>query len=102
VIQNISKVFGESRLSLIYHDLMDIDALSANEDIHLEDAILATLLVSDLDVRLWTFLEAMRGRDNVHILCQNNRILSARDLFRKFSDMAGLALSYLSSPAAIS
>jgi hypothetical protein len=65
---------------------MDIDAESSrseNEDTCLEESILATLLVSDWNVRAWMFLEAMRGRDNVHILCKNNTIISVRDIVTK-------------------
>ena len=96
-IENINKVFSECRLTLICdRDLMDIDleissphkqmAAATGEAGHddmrpvrRQEAILAALLVCDWNVRAWAFLEAMRGRRNVHVLCKNNKLLSVKD-----------------------
>lgn len=37
------------------------------------------MLVCDWNIRAWTLLEAIRGRQNIHILCKFNQVLSLRE-----------------------
>lgn len=92
-IANINKVFSECKLTLICdRDLMDADigiespqAEISNRESEGEGGtdnpalFRAALFVCDWNVRAWTFLESMRGRRNVHILCKNNMILLVND-----------------------
>ncbi len=77
-IENINKVFEESKVTLICDkDLMDIDV--SNLSVEIRELILVTVMVCDWNLRAWTFLEAFRGRENIYILCKDNVIVSLRE-----------------------
>ncbi|KXJ89139.1 hypothetical protein Micbo1qcDRAFT_235473 [Microdochium bolleyi] len=90
-IRGINDVFINSKLSLVCDkDLMSIDVSSVSgpdaidgtysaAGILARECLLATLLVSDWSVRAWTLLEAMKGRNNIYILCGNNTVLPLKD-----------------------
>lgn len=77
-IENINKVFEESKATLVCdRDLMDIDASKLS--IEVRELILGTVIVCDWNLRAWTFLEAFRGRESIHILCKQNVIVSLKE-----------------------
>ena len=62
---------------------MEIDVTSmvaepkvSSANIQLKEAIIATMLVCDWNVRAWTFLEAIRGRKNLWLLCKGNTMVN--------------------------
>ena len=44
------------------------------------ETILVTILVCDWNLRAWTFLEAVRGRRNLYVLCKNQKAVSFREI----------------------
>ncbi|KAL9092604.1 MAG: hypothetical protein Q9165_004408 [Trypethelium subeluteriae] len=98
-ISNINKVFSSSRITLVCdRDTMDIDLEDGTDWVQLAERLLVTLLVCDWNVRAWTLLESMRGRNQIYVLCKNDAILSVRDIIETvhgygFIDIAILALS---------
>ncbi|KAI4184404.1 MAG: hypothetical protein L6R41_004756 [Letrouitia leprolyta] len=78
-ILKINEIFENSRATLVCdRDLMSIDA--ANLSVETRETILVTAMVCDWNLRAWTFLEAVRGRRNVYILCKDNVIVSLREM----------------------
>jgi hypothetical protein len=69
-------------------DIMSIDISSVShiEDskplatIQLFESILAVLIVCDWNVRSWTLLESMRGRQHIHLLFKNDRVMSLKSI----------------------
>lgn len=66
--------------------------------LQIEESILATVLVCGWNLRAWTFLESVKGRHNIHLLCKNNKTVSflrvARDVFEHGSiDLAILSFT---------
>lgn len=98
-IQNINSTFSRSKVTLVCDkDLMQIDI--SNLTVEIEESILATILVCDWNLRAWTFLESVRGRQNIHLLCKDNRAVAffrvVRDVFAFGSiDLAILSLTAL-------
>ena len=96
-IQCINGIFSRSKITLVCDkDLMKIDI--ANLTVHVEESILATVLVCDWNLRAWTFLESVRGRHNIYLLCKGNRTIPflqvVRDVFEHGSiDLAILSLT---------
>lgn len=77
-ISNINKVFEQSKVTLVCdRDIMDIDI--TNLTIEIRESLLVTAMVCDWNLRAWTFLEAFRGRDSIHLLCKNNMVVSLRE-----------------------
>jgi hypothetical protein len=95
-IRYINQIFADSFVTLICdRDLMSIDispgasaaAISEITVVQADDiplpvmeSILAVLLVCDWNLRAWTFLEAMRGRRNLHLLCKNEKVVRLYDI----------------------
>ncbi len=80
-INNINWIFKNSKVTLLCdQDLMkaDINALTMKR----RESFLAALLVCDWNVRAWTLLEAMRGRNNIHLLCKRNHVICFKELLR--------------------
>jgi hypothetical protein len=78
-ISCINQVFARSKVTLICdRDLMDIDVEESPNETKTYQTILAVLLVCDWNVRAWTFLESMRGRRHVHVLCKNDKVVSVK------------------------
>jgi hypothetical protein len=90
-IREINGVFATCHLTLVCDkDLMQIDATDLN--LELMEAIIATILVCDWNVRAWTFLEAMKGRKNIHFLCKNDITLSYPTILRAVFDQGRIDL----------
>ncbi|KAF8851732.1 hypothetical protein BDZ45DRAFT_140526 [Acephala macrosclerotiorum] len=91
-ITKINTVFTESCITLICdRDIMAIDVsilqpLLENEHllppatIELCESIIATLLVCDWNIRSWTLLESMRGRQHIYILFKNDMVLRLKPI----------------------
>ncbi|KAI4215746.1 MAG: hypothetical protein LQ351_001733 [Letrouitia transgressa] len=47
-----------------------------------KETILATVLLSDWNTRAWTYLESMRGRNNLYLLCKNSYCIKFLDLIQ--------------------
>ncbi|RJE20381.1 HET domain protein [Aspergillus sclerotialis] len=83
-IMSINTVFQGSKACLVCdRDLMEIDisglengTLELSARTRLREMILATVMFCDWNVRAWTFLEATQGRDNLLLLCKNNKTVS--------------------------
>lgn len=98
-IQYINQIFADSLVTLVCdRDLMSIDispspsaagiretTLVEAHDIPIPvlESILAVLLVCDWNLRAWTFLEAMRGRRNLHLLCKDEKVVCLRDVITR-------------------
>ncbi|KAL8963040.1 MAG: hypothetical protein Q9193_000646 [Seirophora villosa] len=98
-IEKINEVFEHSKVTLVCDkDLMAIDASHINMEAR--ELILATVLVCDWNIRAWTFLEAFRGRSNVHVLCDNNVVVSLKETVEVVYEEGAvdIALLLLSAP----
>lgn len=84
-IQSINAVFYQSALTLVCdRDLMSIDVTNIeSQSVERQECILAAVLVCDWNVRAWTFLESIKGRQNVRILCKNDTTLSVREIINR-------------------
>ncbi|EFR05553.1 HET domain-containing protein [Nannizzia gypsea CBS 118893] len=90
-IGQINDNFMNSKVTLLVdRDLMQIDIHPLT--LEAEEAILATLVVCDWNVRGWTLLEGMRGRMKLHILCKNNHVISLMDVLRDVTAKSTLSL----------
>ena len=97
-IQNINSTFSRSKLTLVCDkDLMQIDI--SNLTVEIEESILATILVCDWNLRAWTFLESVRGRQNIHLLCKDNRAVAFFRVVRDVFELGSIDLAILSLTA---
>lgn len=97
-IGKINEIFEYSKVTLVCDkDLMAIDASHITTEVC--ELILATVVVCDWNIRAWTFLEAFRGRSNVHILCKNN-VVSLKETIKSVCEEGAvdIALLLLSAP----
>jgi hypothetical protein len=86
-IPHINGIFGGGHATIVADkDIMsiDIEELSRDETLtksalQLREVILATLLVCDWNVRAWTFLESLRGRQKLLLLCKNNLTIDLKE-----------------------
>jgi hypothetical protein len=93
-INNINHVFADSKLTLICdRDMMEIDA--SNLTMETKESILAALLVCDWNVRAWTYLEAMRGRQNIHVLCKDEVVVCLKELLTSVNTHGDITLGNL-------
>jgi hypothetical protein len=93
-INNINHVFADSKLTLICdRDMMEIDA--SNLTVETKESILAALLVCDWNVRAWTYLEAMRGRQNIHVLCKDEVVVCLKELLTSVNTHGDITLGNL-------
>lgn len=93
-INNINWIFTNSKVTLICdQDLMKVDISALTMEIR--ETILAVLLVSDWNVRAWTLLEAMRGRNNIHLLCKRNQVICFKELLRTVHQEGRIDISIL-------
>ena len=46
------------------------------------EILLITIVVSDWNCRAWTFFEAFRARRTIHLLCQNNAVVSLKQVIK--------------------
>ncbi|CZR52823.1 uncharacterized protein PAC_02700 [Phialocephala subalpina] len=91
-IAKINTVFTESCITLICdRDIMliDVSKLQSLPEtqwsrspaiIEICESIIATLLVCDWNIRSWTFLESMRGRQHIYILFTNDAVLRLKTI----------------------
>jgi len=93
-IRGINEVFSHSKITLVCDaDLMVLDISSILEAIQTEndtqpsrnailssERLLVTIVICDWNVRAWTLLEAMKGRDRIHLLCKDNKIVSLKSV----------------------
>ena len=94
-IQNINQTFARSKVTLVCDkDLMGIDI--ADLTITTEESILATVLVCDWNLRAWTFLESVKGRSNIHLLCKDNRTIPFVQIVRDIFEAGSIDLAILS------
>lgn len=93
-ISYINWIFAESKVVLVLdRDLMDIDV--SNLTVELLEALVATFLVCDWNVRAWTMLEAMKGSHNLQLLCKNEETISLRQCFMTMHQKGRLDLAAL-------
>ena len=59
---------------------MTLDATQL--DTEYQESILVAILLCDWNVRGWTMLEALKGRNHMGVLCQNNQVVRFRDVFQ--------------------
>ena len=78
-IRNINQIFAQSKATLVCdRDLMEIE-IEGNVSVELRELILVTVVTCDWNTRAWTFLEAFRARQSIHLLCKNNRTISLKE-----------------------
>jgi hypothetical protein len=78
-INEINQIFSSSKVTLICDkDLLRYDI--ADLTLWKQERILSMLLLCDWNLRAWTFLEAMRGRSHLHLLCKYEKSVSVRFL----------------------
>jgi hypothetical protein len=78
-ISNINRVFEQSKATLVCdRDLMEIDVGTLS--MALRESILITVISCDWNLRAWTFLEAFRGRESIHLLCKDDALVSLKEL----------------------
>ncbi|EAW14555.1 HET domain protein [Aspergillus clavatus NRRL 1] len=87
----INDNFSNSKVTLLVdRDIMEIDIHPLT--LQAQEAILATLVVCDWNVRAWTLLEGLRGRVRLHLLCKDNRIISLKDVISSVVLQSDLSL----------
>jgi len=97
-IKNINKIFAQAKAVVVCdEDIMEIDV--HNLDIDLQESILALLFVRDWNIRAWTLLEAMRGRNNLYLLCKWNEVICLREVIRAVHERGRIDLAILFSAA---
>lgn len=93
-INNINKIFTESKVTLVCdQDIMNIDI--GKLTMGLKESILSTMLVCDWNLRAWTLLEAMRGRQNVHLLCKRNKVLCFKKVLKSVHEEGRIDIATL-------
>ncbi|KAI1080624.1 hypothetical protein F5B20DRAFT_539978 [Whalleya microplaca] len=81
-ITHINDVFYESKYVLV----CDKELMSINiDDLTTEcyEWLLTGVLLSDWNIRAWTMLEALKGREHVAILCQGNKTVMFKDIIEQ-------------------
>ena len=78
-IMNINKIFAQSRATLVCdRDLMEIE-IEEDTSVELCELLLVTSMTCDWNIRAWTFLEAFRARQSIHLLCRDNKTVSLKE-----------------------
>lgn len=94
-IQNINSTFSKSKVMIVCDkDIMKIDISALT--LAIEESILATVLVCDWNLRAWTFLESMRARHNIYLLCKDNKRISFFKVVSDVSNYGSIDLAILS------
>lgn len=97
-IKGINRTFATSKAVLVCdQDIMKIDISECT--IRKKEMILATVLVSDWNVRAWTYLESMRGRNQLYLLCRHNACISFLDLVKDIWSEGSIDIAILSLAA---
>lgn len=93
-IRCINSTFASSKVTLVCDkDLMTIDM--GDQSLINEESLLSALLESDWNVRAWTFLEGLRSRQRIYLLCRDNVVISFRQMVRNIYDFGRIDLSVL-------
>nr|AUW31389.1 hypothetical protein [Cladonia uncialis subsp. uncialis] len=97
-IQTINWTFANSKIVLICdQDVMEIDVSDC--DILKKEIIFATVLVSDWNVRAWTYLESTRGRNHLYLLCKHNACIKFTDLVKDIWSEGSIDIAIMSLAA---
>ena len=95
-IMKINQVFEDSKVTLICdRDIMSIDATSNDSWTRSCEIILITIMVCDWNLRAWTFLEAFRGRSNIHVLCKDNKVIPFQEIAQKVYQEGSIDIALL-------
>ncbi|KAF2656680.1 hypothetical protein K491DRAFT_656018 [Lophiostoma macrostomum CBS 122681] len=110
-ISFINRIFADSLATLVCdRDIMSIEISTdskpgsdgcrskfnaANVAISVLESIASVLLVCDWNLRAWTFLEAMRGRRNLHLLCNHDKVVNLRDVIYQVHTRGRVDISVL-------
>ncbi|RAO74236.1 uncharacterized protein BHQ10_010248 [Talaromyces amestolkiae] len=87
----INNNFLNSKVTLLVdRDLMEISIDPPS--LEAKEAIVATIVVCDWNVRAWTLLEGMRCSWNLHILCKDNHTISLRNVLNDVLAYSSLTL----------
>lgn len=93
-IARINDVFAQSKATLVCDtDMMHIDVTHLT--LELRESILACVLVCDWNVRAWTFLEAVRGRHKIYLLCKDDQIVPFKELLETVLQEGSIDLAIL-------
>ena len=93
-IKYINSTFAGSKATLICdQDLMSIDM--GDQLLIDKESLLSALLVSDWNVRVWTFLKGLRSRQRIHILCKDNVVINFRQMVKDVYDSGRIDLLVL-------
>lgn len=80
-IAHINEIFMNAKVMLVCD--RDIMKLHVSKMItSLCETLLVTTVVSDWNCRAWTCLEAFRARKTIHLLCQNNAVVSLEQVIK--------------------
>ena len=97
-IQNINWTFAESKVVLVCdQDIMEIDIFDC--DILKKETLFATVLVSDWNVRAWTYLESTKGKNHLYLLCKNNVCIRFIDLVKDIWSQGSIDIAIMSLAA---
>lgn len=97
-IAEINQTFSNGKITLVCDkDIMRLDVSSLT--IELQERILSMVLVCDWNQRAWTFLEAMRGRNHLHVLCKDEQTVSLKFLLENVLSKGSLDLISLFADA---
>ena len=88
-ISKINTIFMASRAVLVCdRDLMQVDV--SNLTLPLLEALLVGVLLCDWNIRAWTLLEAVKGRNKIQVLCKDNRTVDLQELLQTVCDQGRL------------
>lgn len=97
-IRGINRTFATSKVVLVCdQDIMKID--TSEYTIQKKEIILVTVLVSDWNVRAWTYLESMRGRNHLYLLCRHNACINFLELVKDVCSEGCIDIAILSLAA---
>ncbi|KAF4541548.1 Ankyrin repeat-containing protein [Lasiodiplodia theobromae] len=102
-IREINTVFAQSRLTLVCdRDIMaidvgegEVDADTAALPLHLQESLLCALLVCDWNVRAWTYLESVKGREGIYLLCAGDAVVRLEAVLRSVQARGALSVAAL-------
>lgn len=90
----INDIFCDSKVTLISDKDLQSKNVSSTSIGDLE-TLLSVLLVCDWGVRAWTMLEAIRGNESLHILCEGDQTIRLVDLLRTIHHAGAIDLAVL-------
>ncbi|KAI1394165.1 uncharacterized protein F4822DRAFT_424632 [Hypoxylon trugodes] len=81
-ILHINDVFYRSQQVIVCdRDLMTLDACPLT--VRRAEVLLAGVILSDWNLRAWTMLEALKGRNHVSILCRDDQVVMFQDVLER-------------------